>query len=95
MSRLINELQELFLNFRRAQSYYIAYSQLQNKANSPPSPIPRSKFCFDGEFSVVAPDFEVWKRQDEVNAAVTKVMQEIERVASLKFMSVHVLSSVL
>ncbi|KAJ3927647.1 MAG: hypothetical protein NXY57DRAFT_978284 [Lentinula lateritia] len=51
--------------------------------------IPRtmSKFAFDGEFSIVAPDFELLDRKDEVNEFVTSAMHQIEQVASVKFLA--------
>ncbi|KAJ3808558.1 hypothetical protein F5876DRAFT_78624 [Lentinula aff. lateritia] len=50
--------------------------------------IPRtmSQFAFDGEFSIVAPDFELLERKDEVTEFVTSAMYQIEKVASVKFL---------
>ena len=44
-----------------------------------------AKFSFDGEYSAVAPDFNVLRREKEVAAIVNNVRQEIERLARLKF----------
>ncbi|KAF9077160.1 hypothetical protein BDP27DRAFT_599498 [Rhodocollybia butyracea] len=76
LSRLVTDLQELLQQFLQAQAYYLTFCEGTDSL---------SKFSFDGEFSVVASDFEVLKRTDEVNEYVTNLMQEVEKVTTIKF----------
>ncbi|KAJ8088680.1 hypothetical protein PM082_013923 [Marasmius tenuissimus] len=82
LSRLLARFQELFAHFLQAQSYYLSMSEAQND-------LARgrriAKFSFDGEYSMVAPDFSVLRREKEVAAIVNNVRHEIERLARLKF----------
>ncbi|KAF8831047.1 hypothetical protein HHX47_DHR1000333 [Lentinula edodes] len=61
-------------------------SSLSASKLNPIIPRTMSKFAFDGEFSIVAPDFELLERKDEVNEFVTSAMHQIEKVASVKFL---------
>jgi len=45
----------------------------------------KATFEFDGEFSVVVPDFNVVDRKEEVNTSALKLKQEIEHVGRIKF----------
>lgn len=47
-------------------------------------------FAFDGEFSIVAPDFDLAKRQKAIDAQALKYKSEIEHVGRIKFKSVHI-----
>ncbi|KAJ3773944.1 hypothetical protein FB446DRAFT_505365 [Lentinula raphanica] len=44
-----------------------------------------SKFSFNGEFSIIAPDFEVIEREAEISEFVTRIMHQVETVTSLEF----------
>ncbi|KAJ4487673.1 hypothetical protein J3R30DRAFT_833314 [Lentinula aciculospora] len=45
-----------------------------------------SRFAFDGEFSIVAPDFDMIARQGEVKEFVTRVMHQVEKVTLVTFL---------
>lgn len=45
-------------------------------------------FTFDGEFSIVAPDFDLGKRQKAIDSQALKYKSEIEYVGRIKFQSV-------
>lgn len=45
-------------------------------------------FAFDGEFSTVAPDFDLISRQEGIDADAQKYKREIEHVGRIKFKSV-------
>ncbi|KIK59490.1 hypothetical protein GYMLUDRAFT_668989 [Collybiopsis luxurians FD-317 M1] len=83
LSRLIFDLQELFANYLQAQAFYCLALHQEKHAKS----IPLSKFSFDGEFSAVALDYDVWSRRNEVEKYVTDVIREVERVAMVQFSS--------
>lgn len=42
-------------------------------------------FAFDGEFSVVVPDFDIVDRKEEVDANALKLKREIEHVGKIRF----------
>lgn len=42
-------------------------------------------FAFEGEFSVVVPDFDIVDRKEEVDANALKLKQEIEHVGKIRF----------
>ncbi|KAL0564564.1 hypothetical protein V5O48_017482 [Marasmius crinis-equi] len=82
LSRLLLGFQELFSSFVQAQSFYVSYNHARDDPARGRTP---ARFSFDGEYSVVAPDFNVVRREKEVAAIVSNVKQEIERLGRLKF----------
>lgn len=44
-----------------------------------------SVFGFDGQFSVVTLDFEIFQRRDAVDSAALKLKGELERLGALHF----------
>ncbi|PPQ77731.1 hypothetical protein CVT25_011166 [Psilocybe cyanescens] len=75
-SAMLFEFKNRLSDFLRAHSIFFLFNQ------------PRSAnalFAFDGEFSVVALDFDVEKRVEEVDANVLRLKKEIEYVGRIKF----------
>lgn len=73
---MLFEFKNRLSDFLRAHSIFFLFNQ------------PRSAnalFAFDGEFSVVALDFDVEKRVEEVDANVLRLKKEIEYVGRIKF----------
>ncbi|KAF9255383.1 hypothetical protein L218DRAFT_353063 [Marasmius fiardii PR-910] len=81
LTRLLTSFHQLFSHFVQAQSFYVSY----NAARDNPQGRSLAKFSFDGEFSSVAPDFQVLKRKKEAFCIVENVKEEIERLGRLKF----------
>ena len=56
--------------------------KLNNRVHPPPG---SAVFSFDGEYSVVAVDFDLAGRKDDVRGSVVKVKEELEKAVGLTF----------
>ncbi|KAK7435186.1 hypothetical protein VKT23_019756 [Stygiomarasmius scandens] len=79
-SRLLQDFQRLLASFFEAQSVYTLHSHAGSDHM-----LRKAKFSFDGEFSTVATDFDVFSRREKVMKDVLGIVQDIERVVQLKF----------
>ncbi|KAF8192630.1 hypothetical protein BJ912DRAFT_269433 [Pholiota molesta] len=75
-SALLLEFKNRLAGFLQAQSIFCLFKQMKD-ANA--------LFAFDGEFSIVALDFDLIKRKDEVDSQAMKYRREIEHVGRIKF----------
>ncbi|KDR83622.1 hypothetical protein GALMADRAFT_235913 [Galerina marginata CBS 339.88] len=74
---------ERLAGFLKAQSIFFLF-KLPSTGNA--------LFSFDGEYSIVALDFDVVKRKEEVDANVLQLKREIEYVGRIKFSPKRLLS---
>jgi hypothetical protein len=81
LSALLSELKSRFISFLDAHSFY-HLSKLAHGAGQPDNP---TVFQFDGEFSVVALDFDILGRQEEIAKNALKLKEEIEDLCGFKF----------
>ncbi|RDB22394.1 hypothetical protein Hypma_010468 [Hypsizygus marmoreus] len=86
LSALVAEFQSRLTGFLAAQSFYFHYKQ--TSAATRQSPV-ASSFTFDGEFSVVALDFDIVRRKDEVNRVTLDLKCELGQAAGLEFSTTH------
>lgn len=75
LAALLNNFRVLAKTFFDAQTMHFAYHK--------PTPDTLSIFIFDGEFTTVAPDYDVFNRK-ETNQMVMDIAREIQAVASLQ-----------
>ncbi|KAF8974430.1 hypothetical protein BDZ97DRAFT_1773564 [Flammula alnicola] len=75
-SAFLLEFKHRLAGFLRAQSVFFLFKGLGSM---------NAMFAFDGEFSVVALDFDLLKRKDEMDANSMKLKREIEYVGRIKF----------
>jgi hypothetical protein len=68
------------LDFLKAQSIFYLFK---------PDYSTKALFTFDGEFSVVALDFDVVSRKSEIDVSALKLKKELERLGRLKFAFVN------
>lgn len=69
-----------FNDFLRAQSVFFLYNAADSRFNSA-----KAMFSFDGEYSIVAFDFDIVGRKEDVDDNVLKLKGEIERMGRLRF----------
>ncbi|KJA30145.1 hypothetical protein HYPSUDRAFT_32243 [Hypholoma sublateritium FD-334 SS-4] len=75
-SALLLDFKNRLSGFLQAQSIFFLFKHLKNA---------KAMFAFDGEFSIVAPDFDLAKRQNAIDAQALKYKSEIEYVGRIKF----------
>lgn len=85
LSILLSDLTSRLASFLEAQVYYIALTSAGRKLPPPPA-----IFQFTGEFSVVALDFDIVRRKEEVNQGTMQVKDDIERLGGLNFRCVTI-----
>ncbi|KAJ7636136.1 hypothetical protein DFH06DRAFT_1220068 [Mycena polygramma] len=78
---LLKDFGDRFHNFIEAQQYY--YLMRGNGAASQPPA--QAMFDFSGEYAIVAADFDVVARKDEVELGVHSVKDAVARVGGLEF----------
>jgi hypothetical protein len=84
LSALLSGFKSRFVDFLEAHSYYF----LSKVACGIEQPSGTTVFKFDGEFSVVALDFDISSKREEVGKNMFKVKEEIESLCGLQFGSV-------
>lgn len=73
----------MLLDFKSRLSGFLQVQSVFFLFNQPRSA--NALFAFDGEFSVVALDFDIMKRKEEMDANALKLKREIEYVGRIKF----------
>lgn len=73
---LLLQFKNRLSGFLQAQSVFFLFKQPDSA---------KAMFAFDGEFSVVVPDFDIVDRKEEVDANALKLKREIEHVGRIRF----------
>lgn len=81
LSALLSAFKSRFISFLKAHSYYF----LAKLAQGVDHPNETTIFGFDGEFSVVALDFNILDKREEMAKNAHKFTEEIERLCGLQF----------
>lgn len=63
-------------DFLQSQSIFFLFKQPDST---------KAMFAFDGEFSVVVPDFDITDRKEEIDANALKLKREIEHAGKINF----------
>lgn len=72
----MSEFKERLSGFLQSQSVFFLFKKPTTG---------KALFAFDGEYSVVALDFEVVRRKEEIDANVLQLKREIEYVSRIRF----------
>lgn len=75
------------MDLERRLGAFLAVQSKYYEHRPAPSPSQKSKslFSFDGEFSVITPDFEVLKHKKEVMKDIRNICNEVNRIGNIGF----------
>ena len=82
LSALVSDLQDRLVCFLAAQALYFRVGKPPSTADKLPI---MTSFTFEGEYSVVAPDLDVVKRNGEIVRNVARIKGEMARLEGMTF----------